>query len=354
MGYGKRSMCVACRTDGRFNLLKHINPKHLCVEVSSSCQLRCPSCPTASGAVLDTLGKGHLRFEDFRGLLKRNPQVESIELANYGEAFLNPALIKMLSYAEECGVELHIGTGANLNHVKPEVLEGVVRFRLRTLRCSIDGAGQASYSRYRVGGDFDRVVENIRKINQFKQTLDSNYPKLIWQFIVFGHNENEISEAQQLARELGMDFQLKLSWDEDFSPIRDKERVRELLGVASRKEYLEKTGQDYMRTLCHQLWDSPQINWDGKILGCCRNFWGEFGGNAFTDGLIESINGEKIHYARNMLLGKKPPRSDIPCTTCDLYRTMQQSEQWLERPPTSLYKKLKRHLRHHFSKRASD
>ncbi len=31
-----------------------------------------------------------------------------------------------------------------------------------------------------------------------------------------------------------------------------------------------------------------------KVLGCCRNFWGDFGGNAFTDGLVSSLNNEKI------------------------------------------------------------
>ena len=45
-----------------------------------------------------------------------------------------------------------------------------------------------------------------------------------------------------------------------------------------------------MQEICHQLWDAPQINWDGKILGCCRNFWGDFGGNAFTEGLFQSVN----------------------------------------------------------------
>ncbi len=34
---------------------------------------------------------------------------------------------------------------------------------------------------------------------------------------------------------------------------------------------------------CFQLWDEPQVNWDGKILGCCVSYWGELGGNAFTE-----------------------------------------------------------------------
>ena len=58
------------------------------------------------------------------------------------------------------------------------------------------------------------------------------------------------------------------------------------------------------------------------MIGCCRNFWGDFGGNAFTDGLINSINNERITYAREMLCGRKQVRDDIPCSTCEIYIAM--------------------------------
>ena len=86
-----------------------------------------------------------------------------------------------------------------------------------------------------------------------------------------------------------------------------------------------------MNATCHQLWDAPQINWDGKVLGCCWNYWGDFGGNAFTDGLVESLNNPKIAYARDMLRGEQPARDDIPCSTCSLYFAMRDHSQWIKR-----------------------
>jgi len=74
------------------------------------------------------------------------------------------------------------------------------------------------------------------------------------------------------------------------------------------------------------------VNFDGKMLGCCRNFWGDFGPNAFTDGLTASVNGEKMTYARKMLRGDAAAREDIPCTTCEIYLGMQRRGKWLERP----------------------
>jgi hypothetical protein len=205
---------------------------------------------------------------------------------------------------------------------------------------------------YRVQGNFPTVIENIRKINRFKQQHASKYPRLQWQFVAFGHNEHEIPLARQLARELGMKFHVKLSWDPQFSPIRDQKLLRKEIGAASRQENKHQHGVDYMQAICHQLWDQPQINWDGKVLGCCRNFWGDFGGNAFRDGLFRSLNGEKMRYARAMLLGKKAAREDIPCTTCDIYLGMREDSRWLRRPSVS-YRTLRRLYYALFSPRKS-
>jgi hypothetical protein len=184
---------------------------------------------------------------------------------------------------------------------------------------------------YRVGGDFDAVIRNVRKINQLKEQARSECPQMAWQFVVFGHNEHEMESARSLARELNMQFHLKLSWDDKFSPLQDQDSARKEIGAASRREFKEKYGFDYMQGICHQLWDQPQINWDGKVLGCCMNFWGDFGGNAFRDGLLNSINSKEIEYARGMLLGKHSGRDGIPCTTCNIYLGMQAEGRWLWR-----------------------
>ena len=305
------------------------------LEACSACQLRCPSCPTTTGHTEEVVGKSVLKLADFVKLVDDNPWIGSIELSNYGEVFLNPDLLGIFRHAHERNVTLEIANGANLNHARDEVLEGLVRYRVAKVLCSVDGASQETYARYRVRGNYKRVIGNIRRINHFKRTLGSELPRLSWQFIAFGHNEHEIPAARTLAQELGMQFYVKLSWDEGFSPVHDEDAIRAATqsGAASRTEFREKHGSDYMGDICRQLWNHPQINWDGKVLGCCRNFWGDFGGNAFRDGLLESLNHEKMSYARDMLEGKKPARPDIPCTNCELYTRRERVKQWVKAPP---------------------
>ena len=265
-------------------------------------------------------------------MINKNKFLTQVELSNYGEIFLNPDFMEILKYSHEKGIKLTAHNGVNLNDVKDEVMEGLVKYQFRSLICSIDGASQETYVKYRVRGNFEKVINNIKKINVLKAKYNSQYPKLCWLFIIFGHNEHEIEKAKKLAGELNMEFKHKLSWDSDFSPIKNPEVVKKQTGmeVTSREEYLHRYNEDYMKGICRQLWETPQVNWNGKLLGCCRNFWGDFGENVFKKGLLTSVNNSKIRYARRMLQGKEKPSEEIPCTTCSIYLNMKKYSKWIE------------------------
>ena len=302
-------------------MTQNIQPKSIRLEASTNCQLSCPSCPTAKGLIKEKIGGDFLQFEDFQKIVNENPSVFHVELSNWGEIFLNPDLPKILAYSDEKSIALTAANGANLNTAKPQVLEAVVKYKLRHLTCSIDGASQDTYSLYRRGGNFERVIENIKTINHYKQVYKSDFPILTWQFVVFGHNEHEIPKAKTLAKSLNMRLKFKSSWDQDFSPLKNK-------SVLEGEKLMFKNDIDKRTSLCSGLWHTPQINYDGRILGCCVNYWGDFG-NAFDSKLDNSLNNEKIVYARQMLLGNTEAREDIPCTTCNEYKQMKENNDWL-------------------------
>jgi hypothetical protein len=68
-----------------------------------------------------------------------------------------------------------------------------------------------SYRKYRVRSNFDTVIRNIETINSYKSLYQSEFPHLIWQFVVFGHNEKEIPVAREMGAKLGMEFFTKLT-----------------------------------------------------------------------------------------------------------------------------------------------
>ncbi|MCA9395293.1 MAG: cupin domain-containing protein [Candidatus Omnitrophica bacterium] len=310
------------------------NLRSIRLEAATACQLKCPACPTASGKTGERLGVGFLKFADFKRVVDANPQLSHIELSNWGEIFLNKDLPAILKYAYQKNVGLTAANGANLNTVSEEVLEALVKYRFRALTCSVDGASPQTYAIYRVKGDFNRVMGNIRTINKYKAQYHSPYPELNWQFVVFGHNEHEIPLAKKMAAELNMKLKLKLSWDdlysETFSPVKDRELVRREIefGVADRAEFSEKYGKVYMKRCCLDLWKAPQINHDGRILGCTVNYWDDYG-NVFKDGLALCLNGERMRTAREMLMGRVEAQSGIPCNACTVYKHMRELNDWI-------------------------
>ena len=302
---------------GYFHYLKYgMLTNAIRLEASSMCQLNCCSRAVIKNSII---GSGYLKFSDFKKIVNKNPWIKKVELSNRGEIFLNKDLKDIIKYAYRKRIALCAATGVNLNNISHEMMEYLVKYKFRYLVVAIDGATDKIYRIYRRGGSLEKVLGNIKKISYLKKIYRSRYPKLCWQFIIFGHNEEEIPIAREKAKELGMDFQTKLNAVEKYSAVRDKGFVRKEsgLGVASREEFRQRKKRMYVLP-CLQFWFSPQINWDGKLLGCCFNTYSDFG-NVFKSGLRESLKSEKFIYAKKMLSGQAKLRSDIACSKCSYY-----------------------------------
>ncbi|MDX1903213.1 MAG: SPASM domain-containing protein [Thermonemataceae bacterium] len=295
---------------------------HIRLEASAKCQLKCPLCLTGTHyhRKYSAIGWGNLSLAQLKKIIDKNPQIKSIELSNYGELFLNPAIEAIIAFAKKKQIKLTALNGTNLNHLPDKVAEALVKYQFEKIKVSIDGASQESYQIYRIGGDFEKVIANIKKINFYKEKYQSKYPKLKWQFIVFGHNEHEIRQAKLLAENLKMGFKPKINYDARYSPIKHIDVVAQELHIdAALLEKYNAKKQEVYTPACLQLWTAPQINWDGKLLGCCVNHFGDFG-NVFEQGLSKLLQSEKYLYAKKMLLGEQAPRSDIPCSQCKRFK----------------------------------
>ena len=183
---------------------------------------------------------------------------------------------------------------------------------------------------YRVGGDLKKVIRSIKRINEFKKQLHTPFPYLIFQFIPMAGNIQEIDQAALLARMLDTLFEIRLNrYPEDMSD-QGREKIRKYAGYADRHEYLRQEKRHYFRRLCPQLWINPRIGWDGRIVGCsCNNNYGYFPGNVFHEDLADCLNSETMVYAREMLMGRRPPRQDVPCVRCECYQAMGYYENWM-------------------------
>ena len=77
------------------------------------------------------------------------------------------------------------------------------------------------------------------------------------------------------------------------------------------------------------MWLRPQINWDGKLLGCSRNIWGYYAEDVFSGNLADSLNNATMEYARGMLMGTQPEDPSIPCCRCSVYKSLEEYGDWI-------------------------
>ncbi len=180
-------------------------PMQLQMDPTSACHLQCPSClhtaNTAWAARFDwppaTLSAAD--FDEFCNQF--GPFATGIALFRDGEPLLHPRFPEFVAIARS--YLLYTLTSTSLS--MPIDAGALVASGLDRLVTAIDGASAATYSRYRRGGDFGLVLDNLRAIVRARRDQSSPKPWLVWQFLAFEHNVHEIALAEKLAREIGID-----------------------------------------------------------------------------------------------------------------------------------------------------
>jgi len=174
------------------------------VEPANFCNLSCPLCLTTSETAARPAGL--LSFEKFKEFIDDlGDYLLLIVLWNWGEPFLNPDLFKMIAYAKSRKIVVHSSTNGQVRFDGASAGE-LVESGLDSLVFGIDGATPETYVRYRKGGNFERVLENVKTIVRTKERRGSLTPRLTLRFVAMRQNEQELPLAYRLAQELGVDF----------------------------------------------------------------------------------------------------------------------------------------------------
>src|SRR6201996_2793735 len=177
-------------------------PVSISFEPTTSCNLRCPECP--SGLRAFTRPTGMLENSFFKQTIDELSK-DLLYLIFYfqGEPYLNPAFLEMVAYASAKGI--YTATSTNAHYLNDRNARRTVESGLDRLIISIDGTTQEVYEQYRVGGKLDKVLEGARNIVRWKKELKSKTPFIFFQFLVVRPNEHQLDDIRRLAAEIGVD-----------------------------------------------------------------------------------------------------------------------------------------------------
>ena len=294
-------------------------PNKLTIDIGNVCNLKCPLCPTGRGD--KGASKGFMKFQEFKSIIDEMGMfLTHLELHNWGEPLLNKELVDMVQYAKRKRIPTVIST--NLNILDKETAEALISTRIDKILISCDGTSQETYSIYRVGGDFSKVMSNIQLLLDAKKKLKNDYTSLRLLFHVFKHNEHEIENIKELAKNLNVDLLIDpMRTDmgkEIFEKVDDAiERDKAWIPENPEHSFYNLEAKDKKRHVtCNQLWKMAMINWDGSVLPCCHIYGEQYAfGNVFKQKFFSIWNNEKYLLSRKEILGEIEMSPTI-CHTC--------------------------------------
>ncbi len=243
-------------------------PVSISFEPTTSCNLRCPECP--SGLRAFTRPTGMLQRDFFRETIDQLHK-ELLYLVFYfqGEPYLNPSFLDMVQYAGS--KKIYTATSTNAHYLTDENAKRTIESGLDRLIISIDGTTQDVYEQYRVGGNLEKVLEGTRNIVKWKNQLKSKTPFIFFQFLVVKPNEHQVEDIRRLAASVGVD-QVRFKTAQVYEYETDPNQLIPATDKFSR--YRKNPDGTYrpknkLANRCWKLQHATVITWDGLVVPCC-------------------------------------------------------------------------------------
>jgi MoaA/NifB/PqqE/SkfB family radical SAM enzyme len=177
-------------------------PFALSIEPTTSCNLRCPECP--SGLRSFTRPIGSIEFDFYKSIIDECRSFLSYLILYFqGEPFLNQKFFDLVNYASENGI--YTVTSTNAHFLDDENAKKTILSGLDKIIISLDGTDQEAYESYRIGGNYKKVVSGIQKLVHWKEKLDKHKPLIVLQFLIMKTNQHQLKDIKKLSIELKVD-----------------------------------------------------------------------------------------------------------------------------------------------------
>jgi radical SAM protein with 4Fe4S-binding SPASM domain len=275
-------------------------PATVGIELTNICNLRCPECLSGSGSM--KRDRGFMKEELFNKIISETGDyLLNINLYFQGEPMMHPGFFSFVKSA----VKTNVTVSTNGHFLDERINHELAVSGIKRLIISLDGMSKETYTKYRVNGDFDKVIRGIRDLSEELLKTKSSL-KIEIQFLVNRFNESQISEAKKLAEDVKASIRLKsmqvINPEQAESWMPEEEKFRRYRKDGSGKYKRKKTSY----RSCFRLWMNPVVTWNGKVVPCCfdkecDHVMGDLNESTFRD----IWHGEKFRKFREMVLNNR-------------------------------------------------
>ncbi|MDR0920374.1 MAG: radical SAM protein [Oscillospiraceae bacterium] len=278
-------------------------PLNIDIELTSACNLRCPMCPRTIFCEKNKKDmKGFITDELFYKIIDDavNIGVPAIKLNWRGESTIHPHIIELITYAKQKGI-IDVLMNTNGTTMTEEFTEKLIKSGIDKVFFSFDSPHKETYESIRVGAQFEKVVENIKRINKIKEKLGTVKPLTRISRVNMPNDDNE--ELMKKTIELfgdAVDGYNFLSFS-DFAVVPDDEM------------FISEKANSF---LCPMPYQRITVSCSGKVYPCCSDTKEQYCiGDLNTDSIMDIWTGERLNNLRKMIIDGSWKNLDT-CRNC--------------------------------------
>ncbi len=275
------------------NAKTNTGPLMIGIESTNRCTLQCKMCPRTHEMKRPI---GNMDFKIFTKIIDEIKHfTEFVWLQDLGEPLLHPRIFDMIYYCRKNNLPCGISTNSTV--LTPDVADKLLVSGIYYILFAFDGATKETYEKIRVGGNYEKVVSNIKGFLEKKQKSGQEIFCAV-QCIAMNETKKEIKEFKKM-------------WS---LPGVNAIRIRQLTYTGTGEFTNKRKGP------CYWLWYNPHIKWDGNISPCCQDINSEFVlGNVKNNSVFELWNSKKMESCRQLHIKGEGDKMSI-CKKCNMYQ----------------------------------
>jgi radical SAM protein with 4Fe4S-binding SPASM domain len=282
-------------------------PFMVVVSVTYVCNAKCPNCPYTRSNIRQTYkDRPFITSETFKKIADEcGPYQSYIRITGGGEPMLHPQIVELIEYAKKVGARIGLITNGSV--LTPDKVDRLLAVNTDAIEISADAADKETYSKVRVGLNFDTLVRNVRYLVKKRNELKSD-TRIVASVI------NQKAVADRLESTVAF-----------WKGIVDEVQVRKYLtwGIGDPEQSADPT--PYIpdlpvRVPCPFPFERLNIDSRGKIEFCGYDIAGETNFGNVNEVSIKSVwQGKKFNEWRELLLQGKFEEISI-CRKCPDWR----------------------------------
>jgi len=280
------------------------NAPYYTVDILSSCNLKCASCPHS---IVETdVPKGSMTLDTFKSvfdkIIKDSPSISHLSLYSWGEPLLHPYLSEIIDYVHKQNVAVALSSNLSINFDKR--LDKIVKAGPDSLKVSISGYFPKAYNSTHQGGDINLVKSNLYYLRYLLDKYKVNTLVDINYHLYKDNSGENIIKIDQLAEELNFivskTYALVMPLERvishlDGKPDHQTQQLEENLLVTIDEGIEASSKVPLPKNTCPFRENQININADLSVPVCCTVWQRDENVVApnFLDSSLEEINSNK-------------------------------------------------------------